>query len=50
MDSAAGALLNAGALTHYGISLLDAIKAMPFPVIEIHLSNVHAREDFAITR
>ena len=44
MDSAAGALLNPGGLTQHGVSLHDCIKAMPFPVIEVHLSNLHARE------
>jgi len=43
-ESAAGALLNAGGLTHTSVSLHDTIKAMPFPVIEVHLSNIHARE------
>jgi 3-dehydroquinate dehydratase-2 len=40
----AGAILNAGGLTHTSVSLHDTIKAMPFPVIEVHLSNIHARE------
>ncbi len=39
-----GALLNAGALTHYGYALHDAIRVFGAPVIEVHLSNVHARE------
>jgi 3-dehydroquinate dehydratase-2 len=41
---AIGALLNAGALTHYGFALADAVRAFPHPVVEVHLSNVHARE------
>lgn len=44
--SAAGALLNAGALTHYGLALTDAVRAFPHPVIEVHLTNVHAREEW----
>ncbi len=43
---AAGALLNAGALTHYGLALADAVRAFPHPVVEVHLSNVHARESW----
>lgn len=43
-SGAAGALLNAGALTHYGLALADAVRAFPHPVVEVHLSNVHARE------
>ncbi len=44
IDVAAGALLNPAALTQHGVSLHDAIKAMPFPVLEIHMSNIGARE------
>jgi 3-dehydroquinate dehydratase-2 len=39
IDDAAGALLNPAGLTQHGVSLHDAIKAMPFPVIEVHISN-----------
>lgn len=41
-----GILLNAGALTHTSYALRDAIKASGIPTVEIHLSNVHARETF----
>lgn len=46
MDAAAGALLNPAGLTQHGVSLHDAIKAMPFPVLEIHMSNIAAREEW----
>lgn len=41
-----GIILNAGAYTHTSIALQDAIRAVPSPVIEVHISNVHARETF----
>lgn len=44
IDSVQGALLNPAGLTQHGVPLHDAIKAMPFPVLEIHMSNIAARE------
>lgn len=41
-----GIVLNAGAYTHTSIALLDCIRSLKTPVIEVHISNVHAREDF----
>jgi 3-dehydroquinate dehydratase-2 len=46
MDSAAGGIVNPAGLTQHGVSLHDAIKAMPFPVIEVHMSNIAAREEW----
>ena len=42
----AGVILNAGAYTHTSVALLDAIKGTGVTLIELHISNVHAREDF----
>src|SRR3954463_14411116 len=44
IDSASGAVVNPAGLTQHGVPLHDAIKAMPFPVLEIHMSNIAARE------
>jgi len=44
--SADGIILNAGALTHTSLALADAVAAIECPVIEVHISNVHARESY----
>ena len=42
----AGVILNAGAYTHYSYAIRDAISAIKIPVVEVHLSNVHSRDEF----
>ncbi|APX24890.1 MAG: type II 3-dehydroquinate dehydratase [Rhodobacteraceae bacterium] len=44
-----GLILNAGAYTHTSVALMDAISSAEIPAIELHLSNVHARESFRHT-
>ena len=46
IDTASGAIFNPGGFTQYSVALHDCIKAMSFPVIEVHLSNLATREEW----
>lgn len=46
LDESSGMLINAGALTHYSYALLDCLTLCPYPIIEVHISDIEQRESF----
>jgi len=46
LESCNGIMINAGALTHYGLSLKDAVLEAKVPIVEVHVSNIHSREEY----
>ena len=46
LNEADGVIINAGALTHYGLSMRDALSDARLPIIEVHISNIHARDEY----
>jgi len=46
LESCNGIMINAGALTHYGLSLKDAMLEAKIPIVEVHVSNIHSREEY----